>query len=527
MRTAFLLSAAFGLAVIAGVSLLWPPALWSLVIVVPLIGLGIRDMFQDGHAVLRNFPVIGHGRYLFERIRPEMNQYFIESNTDGRPFSREARSVVYQRAKTELDTLPFGTQLDTSAVGYEWIAHSLTAHTGHGEPPRITVGGEQCKRPYKASLLNVSAMSYGSLSKNAILALNGGAARGGFAHNTGEGGLSPYHLGPGGDLIWQIGTGYFGCRTQDGDFDPGLFHENASRSNVKMIELKLSQGAKPGHGGILPAKKVTLEIAQIRNVPMGQDVLSPPSHRTFDTPIGLLEFVATLRDRSDGKPVGFKLCVGDPVELAAIMKAIVATEILPDFITVDGGEGGTGAAPIEFSNAVGMPLFDGLSLTHNLLVGFDLRHKIKVIASGNVITGFDLATRLAAGADLCSSARAMMFALGCIQALRCNSNKCPTGVATQHPGLVAGLVVEDKAQRVFKYHAATVRSLMELLGACGIAHPDDLRPWHIHRRLSVSEVKTYQQIYRYHNEAGSLLAPPYPDPYGRYVEKATPERFRG
>ena len=437
MARLFFLMAAVTFVSIAVVAVFWPPVLWVLVIVVPPFLLGVRDTLQPRRAILRNYPVLGHFRYLFELIRPEINQYFIESNTDGMPYSRELRSVAYQRAKKQTQTLPFGTQRDVYAVGYEWMNHSLAAHEAPPEM-RITIGAGQCARPYDAALLNVSAMSFGSLSRNAILALNSGAREGGFYHNTGEGGLSPYHLRPGGDLCWQIGTGYFGCRDDHGRFDPDAFAERASNDSVKLIEIKLSQGAKPGHGGILPARKITPEIAEIRRVPMGKDVNSPPAHSAFRTPRQMLEFIGMLRERSGGKPVGIKLCVGNPAELFGLAMAMHETGLHPDFISVDGGEGGTGAAPLEFSNSIGSPLTEGLVLAHNVLVGYGLRDEITLIASGKILTGFDMAKRIAAGADLCSSARGFMFALGCIQARRCNENDCPVGVATQDSHLVRG-----------------------------------------------------------------------------------------
>lgn len=470
---------------------------WAYTLVVPLALLGFADMLQTRQAVRRNFPLIGHGRYLLEALRPEINQYFIESNTDGTPFSREQRSLVYQRAKGQLDTIPFGTQRDLYAPGAEWLSHSLVPKAIAHTPPRVRFGADTCKQPYDAALLNISAMSFGSLSKNAIVALSSGAKLGGFFHNTGEGGVSPYHLQGGGDLVWQIGTGYFGCRTQDGRFDAGLFAEQAAHPQIRMVELKLSQGAKPGHGGILPAKKVTPEIAAIRKVPMGQDVLSPPGHSAFSTPTGLLEFLQTLREKSGGKPVGMKLCVGKRREVLAIMKAMEQTGLHPDFITVDGAEGGTGAAPLEFSNSLGAPLTEGLIFVHNALVGIGFRHKVRVVASGKVTTGFDLARLLAIGADTCNAARAMMMAVGCIQARRCNDNKCPVGVATQDPELAAGLVVEDKVPRVARFQKATVHSLQELVAAAGLARPDELRPWHITRRISHNEVKHYGELYEY------------------------------
>ncbi len=500
----FWLISATCVAIIGVLSLVWPAALWALVGIGPLILLGVFDSCQRSHAVIRNFPVIGRARYWMEAVRPEIQQYFVESDTSGRPFNRELRSVIYQRAKVATDTRPFGTIRDLHQVGSEWIAHSLTPEHPSEREPRTLIGEGRCNKPYAASMLNVSAMSFGSLSKNAILALNGGAKLGGFAHNTGEGGVSPYHLEPGGDLIWQIGTGYFGCRTLDGNFDPDQFAQTAKLESVKMIEIKLSQGAKPGHGGILPGNKVTGEIAQIRGVPLGRDVLSPPCHQAFSTPKGLLDFIVQLRELSGGKPTGFKLCVGQPSEFLSICKAMVETGTVPDFITVDGAEGGTGAAPMEFSNSIGMPLTDGLLFVHNALLGCDLRSKIRVICSGKIVTGFNMIQRTAIGADLCNSARAMMFALGCIQALKCNTNHCPVGVATQHPDLMRGLDVASKKQRVFNYHRNTVNSFQEILGAAGLSHPGELRPQHIQRRISPTEVQDYGRIYQY-LEPGALL----------------------
>ncbi len=488
--------------------------LWSFLVFGPLILLGLYDVLQTKQTIRRNFPVIGHGRYLMEMIRPEINQYFVESNWDGMPFNRGMRSIVYQRSKNQLDTLPFGTQMNVYAEGYEWINHSLAPLAPLKEEPRVKVGGKDCKKPYSASIFNISAMSYGALSKAAILALNSGAKKDHFYHNTGEGGLSPYHLEPGGDLVWQVGTGYFSCRDKDGRFSPSLFEKRANLPNVKMIEIKLSQGAKPGHGGILPAKKVTHEISEIRGVPMGIDVLSPPAHTAFNSPEGLLGFLKLLRDLSGGKPVGFKMCLGKHREFFAICKAMIKTDIFPDFITIDGGEGGTGAAPLEFSDSVGTPLVDAMIFVHNALVGINLRDQIRLIVSGKVTTGFSIASKLALGADICNSARGMMFALGCIQALRCNSNTCPAGVATQDLELVGGLNVPDKAQRVANFHRGTVHSFLEVLAAAGLALPSDLRPWHIHRRITSSEVKNYSEIYKY-IETGSLLKPEPPAPYAR------------
>ncbi len=502
----------------------YPPLLWIEAALIPIIALGLFDVFQMKHSIRRNFPVIGHFRYLLENIRPEINQYFIESNSDGVPFSRELRSIVYQRSKLELDTLPFGTQMDVYKEGYEWTCHSLMPKHIDPESLRVTFGGEACKQPYSASIFNVSAMSYGSLSTNAVLALNGGAKMGNFAHNTGEGGLSPYHLQPGGDIIWQIGTAYFGCRDKAGNFSPEHFKEKSQLPQVKMIEVKLSQGAKPGHGGILPAAKLTPEIAQIRGVAMGMDVISPPAHSAFSTPIEMMEFISELRELSGGKPVGFKLCLGKKREFMAIAKAMVKTGIYPDFITLDGGEGGTGAAPIEFSNFVGFPMRDGLTYVHNVLVGFDIRKKMRIIASGKTVNGFDLLTKFALGADTCNAARAMMMALGCIQALRCNTNQCPTGVATQNPVLVKGLNVTDKARRVANFHKETIKSVAELIGAMGLSRPSDVLPRHLFRRISNSEIKNLSELYPF-IDAGTLLGRDIPEEYANAFKYSSAESF--
>jgi len=518
MRKAFLVASGAVLIIVISLATLWPPMLWSLLLIVPVVGRGAADMLQTPQAV------IGHGRYLLELIRPEINQYFVESNSDGRPFSRNDRSVVYQRAKGELDTLPFGTQRDVYATGYEWINHSLAPVEPRHECARVVVGNVACRQPYSASILNVSAMSYGSLSKNAVLALNAGARMGHFAHNTGEGGISPYHLEPGGDLVWQIGTGYFGCRTPEGRFSPDEFAKRAQLSTVKMIEVKLSQGAKPGHGGILPAAKLTPEIVEIRGVVPGRDVVSPPAHSTFSTPMGLLQFLQVLREGSGGKPVGFKLCVGKRHEFLGIVKAMLDSGIVPDFITVDGAEGGTGAAPLEFSDSVGTPLNEGLAFVHNSLVGVGLRDQVRLIASGKVNTGFQLATKVALGADMCNAARAMMFALGCIQALRCNTNQCPTGVATQDPGLVQGLHVGDKSARVSRYHAETVKSFFEVLGAAGLHEPGALKPWYVMRRVTSGEVRSYHEIYP-PIEPGALLRGTVNGSLGRAWDTARPDAF--
>ena len=494
------------LAVIAAISTVWKPVLWSLLLFGPVILLGIYDMIQKTHTIRRNFPVIGNFRYLLESIRPEIMQYFVETDTEGRPIPKIMRSLIYQRAKKERDTEPFGTQLDVYDPGYEWMEHSIYAKTleQFQGSDRVTVGGPSCKIPYDASILNISAMSFGSLSKNAIMALNQGAKMGSFAHNTGEGGISPYHQKYGGDIIWQIGTGYFGCRTKEGGFNGETFKQKATLEQVKMIEIKLSQGAKPGHGGILPAGKNTAEIAAMRNVEPHTDVLSPPTHSAFKDPQGLMHFVQQLRDLSGGKPIGFKLCIGRKEEFREICQAMVDTGIAPDFITVDGGEGGTGAAPVEFSNILGTPLLDGLAFAYDTLVGYNLKKDIKIIASGKMFSGFHLARAMALGADLCNSARAMMLALGCIQALKCNTNTCPTGVATQDPKLMKGLVVSDKAKRVASYHENTVKTFLELVAAAGVDDLAQLDRSFINRRISTTSVVKYTEIYP-EVESGSLL----------------------
>jgi glutamate synthase domain-containing protein 2 len=463
---------------------------------------------------------------VFEDLRPKIQQYFVESDTDGAPINRIDRSVIYQRAKKQVDTTPFGTQLNVYAEGYEWMNHSIVPvdfqKVEHS--PRVLVGSKDCKQPYSASVLNVSAMSFGSLSGNAVEALNAGAKIGGFAHNTGEGGISPHHLKYEGDLIWQIGTGYFGARDEDGKFSPDAFTKNASRPQVKMIEIKLSQGAKPGHGGILPAKKNTPEIAAIRLVKPGTTVFSPPFHSAFTTPREMMLFVRQLRELSGGKPVGFKLCIGRKSEFISICKAMIDLDIYPDFITVDGGEGGTGAAPPEFSNFVGMPLLDALAFVDNMLKGFDIRQHIKVIASGKILTGFQMVRAIALGADLCNSARAMMMALGCIQALECNKNTCPTGVATQDPYFVKGLVVDDKKVRVANYHKHTVESFVELMAAAGIDNPRKLNRHQINRRVFMNEVRTFEEIYP-SIPVGSFRDGAIPEKYKMSYQSASADKF--
>ncbi len=480
---------------ICALGLVAPNALWLFVVVAPMIILGLLDMLQTKQSIKRLYPLVGRIRYLFEFFRPEIQQYFVENETNGSPISREFRSLVYQRAKGTRDTRPFGTIFDVNRAGYEWVNHSLQPRHLTDFSPRIKFGGDECTKPYMASPLNISAMSYGALSKNAIMSLNKGARIGGFSHNTGEGSMSPYHLEHGGDIVWQIGTGYFGCRNDKGGFNPQTFEENATKEVVKMIEIKLSQGAKPGHGGILPAAKLTEEIALIRHVPMGQDVVSPASHSTFSTPVELLHFVRKLRELSGGKPVGFKLCIGRRDEFLGICKAMLETGIKPDFITVDGGEGGTGAAPTEMTNSVGTPIRDALIFVNSALIGVGLRDQIRIIASGKMFSAFHILRAMALGADTVNSARGMMLALGCIQSRTCNSDQCPTGIATQNPTRNKAIVVTDKAQRVANFHQGTVRNLVELLGAAGLNSTEDLRPHHINRRVQGTDVRNYAQLY--------------------------------
>src|SRR5690625_2299118 len=456
---------------------------------------GFVDRRQKPHSVRRNYPILGNLRYLFEFIRPEIRQYFVEDDLAETPFSRLDRSLVYQRAKQEIDQLPFGTEQAVYGNNYEWINHSMVSGQPLDPDFRITVGGPDCTQPYSLSVLNISAMSFGALSANAIMALNKGAAQGNFAHDTGEGGISVYHRKYNGDLIWNIGSGYFGCRDEKGNFSEEEFTRWATQPNVKMIEIKLSQGAKPGHGGVLPAAKVTPEIAKARGVPVWRDCISPAHHSAFDTPIGLLEFVKKLRTLSGGKPVGFKLCIGHPWEWFAIAKAMLKTGITPDFIVVDGSEGGTGAAPREFADHVGTPLREGLRLVHNTLVGIGLREQIKLGASGKIISAFDMARIMALGADWCNSARGFMFSVGCIQALACHTGLCPTGVATQDPKRQQALNVENKSHRASNFHRNTLKALAELLTAAGVSHPNELRPHHIARRISPTQVRVLSALF--------------------------------
>ena len=499
---------------------------WLLVtaIAAAIAMVGTWDLLQRRHSVLRNYPVIGHARFLLERIRPEIQQYFIERSTDGTPFDRDTRTTVYERAKGTKDVEPFGTERDVTATGYEFVTHSLRAHTASDDTPHVRIGGPQCTMGYDIALYNVSAMSYGSLSGNAIEALNGGAARGGFAHDTGEGGISPYHLRHGGDLIWEIGSGYFGCRDPDGHFDPGKFAAKATLAQVKCISIKLSQGAKPGLGGVLPAAKVSPEIARTRGVPVGQTVISPPSHSAFNTPLELIDFITTLRALSGGKPIGFKLCVGSRTEFLAICKAMIETGITPDFIIVDGSEGGTGAAPLEFEDHVGMPLTEGLMLVHNALVGTGLRDRIKIGASGKVANGIDIIKRLIQGADFTLAARAMMFAVGCIQAQRCHTNRCPVGVTTQDARRARALHVPDKTTRVYNLQRSTVASAQQILASMGLDDFCDLDPSMLNRRIQGHRTMTYADLHEW-LQPGDLLTEDPPTSWLRDWTNADSSRF--
>ncbi|MET0453761.1 MAG: FMN-binding glutamate synthase family protein [Mycobacterium sp.] len=495
------------LSVAAAVNVSW---WWALPagVLVGLAALGTWDLMQTRHTILRVYPILGHVRFLMEFIRPEIRQYFVESNTEATPFDRETRDLVYERAKGTKGDEPFGTERDVNAIGYEFLRHSIRAHFAETLDPRVRLGGPDCAQPYDIAMLNVSAMSFGALSANAIEALNAGAARGGFAHDTGEGGISPHHLRAGGDLIWEIGSGYFGCRDADGRFDPVAFGEKATLPSVKAISIKLSQGAKPGLGGVLPGPKVSAEIAATRGVPIGRTVVSPPAHSAFDTPTEFVEFIATLRRLSGGKPVGFKLCIGARTEFLSICKAIVATGIAPDFVIVDGGEGGTGAAPQEFEDHVGMPLTEGLMLVHNSLVGTGLRDRIRIGASGKVASGVDIVSRVCQGADFLMAARAMMFAVGCIQALKCNTNHCPTGVATQDPARARALDVPDKTIRVFNYQRATVASAAQIVASMGLDGFHELSPAMLNRRIEGQRTKTYAEIYDWLMPGELLEDPP-------------------
>lgn len=470
-------------------------ALWALVLVVPLHLVYWQNIRQRRHAILRNYPLLGYLRYFSERIRPELRQYFFESDLDGKPFSRRQRSIVYQRAKNVRQTVPFGMQSDSQKTGYEWISHTMFPVKVNQDGLRVTIGGSRCDQPYSASIYNVAAMSYGALSKTAIMALSGGARLAGFALNTGEGGVSPHHLAGGGDLIWQIGTGYFGCRDQEGRFSELLFSEQAAQPNIKMVEIKLSQGAKPGLGGILPAAKNSPEIAAIRKVAPHTTVTSPARHTAFIDQASLLHFIEELRVLSGGKPVGIKICIGNKQEFERLCQEMVKHQLYPDFITIDGAEGGTGAAPLEFADSVGMPLYDALAFVHHMLLKYKCRQEVKILAAGKIITGVDIIKAISLGADVCYSARGMLFALGCIQALQCDSGRCPTGIATQDKSLYRGLDVSDKRVRVANFHRNTLQATVKLMEACGFKTLKHIKPDKVFRRVSHNRVKSFRQIY--------------------------------
>ncbi|WP_369202008.1 FMN-binding glutamate synthase family protein [Streptomyces sp. PU-14G] len=497
----------------------WIPAAALLALAVT----GVHDLVQRKHAVLRNYPVLGHLRYLLESIRPELQQYFIERNHDGRPYDRDTRDLVYQRAKGTAAEEPFGSERDVYETGYEFLAPSIAPVPVPRTPPTVRVGGPDCTQPYDMSLLNVSAMSFGSLSANAVRALNHGAALGGFAHDTGEGGISDHHRQHGGDLVWEIGTGYFGCRTDDGAFDPEQFARTAALDQVKCVSLKLSQGAKPGIGGVLPGGKVNAEIAAVRGVPQGETVVSPPYHRVFSTPRELVRFIARMRELAGGKPAGFKLCVGTRRDVLAVCKAMLAEDVTPDFIVVDGAEGGTGAAPLEFCDHVGMPLTEGLMTVHNALVGTGLRDRVRIGASGKVATGADVVKRMVQGADYTNAARAMMFAVGCIQAMACHTNACPTGVATQDARRARALDVDDKSARVHRYQRATVHSAQRIMASMGVSEPGELRPHMLYRRMDPVTIRSAEELHRW-LAPGQLLEEAPPD-WAADWAAADPDRF--
>ena len=521
----FLRYGVMGVAIVGVIlGILW--SWWWLVVLCGLaVALGIYDVLQSKHAILKNYPIAGHIRYLFEDYRPEIRQYLLEDDKEQVPFSRQQRALVYQRAKNVSDTNAFGTLDNLYANGKEWFLQSATSHPLKDTDFRIIVGNDHCLHPYSLSVFNISAMSFGSLSANAIMALNQGAKIGGFTHDTGEGAISPYHRKYGGDLTWELGTGYFGCRNEQGEFDAKLFTEHANEPQVKMIEIKLSQGAKPGKGGVLPAEKITPEIADTRRIPMGQDCVSPASHSAFSTPRELVAFWQQLRELSGGKPVGFKLCVGQPWQFMAIVKAMLEADDYPDFIVVDGAEGGTGAAPVEFMDNVGMPLVDGFLLVHNTLVGAGIRDKIKVGVSGKIVSGFDIARMLALGADWCNAARGFMFAVGCIQSRSCHTNTCPTGVATQDPYRQQALDVPSKAERVANFHKNTLKSLGSIVGATGLEHPSDLKPYHIARRMEDGQIKLLSKYFYFMDEDALLKGEARADIYSQMWVMADPNSF--
>ncbi|GAA4126916.1 FMN-binding glutamate synthase family protein [Aminobacter aganoensis] len=525
--TIFVSVGLIALASLAGAALY---STWLLVVATLCGGLfllGVHDLLQRRHSILRNYPVVGHLRFLLEGFRPEIRQYLIEADHEEVPFSRQARGLVYQRAKGAEDKRPFGTIENVYGSGYAWLTHSASPVTISDTNFRVRIGGSACRQPYDASLYNISAMSFGSLSANAILSLNTGAKKGGFAHDTGEGGISRHHRQGGGDLIYQVASGYFGCRNDDGSFSPAKFAELAADPQIRMIEIKLSQGAKPGHGGMLPASKISPEIAEARGIPMGVDCVSPAAHSTFSTPVGLMRFVGQLRILSGGKPVGIKLCIGHRREFMSMVKAMLKTGIIPDFIVVDGAEGGTGAAPVEFANRVGMPMLEGLTFVHNTLRGAGIRHEVKIGAAGKIVSAFDIARVVALGADWCNAARGFMFAIGCIQAQACHTNKCPVGIATQDPGRQRALDVGDKSDRVARFHRNTMKALGEIAGSAGLSDPSDFMPYHFMFRQKDNEFLDGNEAYPYLPE-GFLVAgeeiPELADWYSRW-DRANAESF--
>ncbi len=553
MRYAALVVSIVGMLVFAGfasfhsMSIVGVSAGWIAAAFAALTALGVYDLLQRHHALKRNYPILANIRFVLEKVRPEIRQYFLESDLDGTPFNRTKRAVVYQRAKKALETRPFGTEKDVYATGYEWLAHSLAPARVVDHDFRVRVGGPDCEHPYDISLFNISAMSFGSLSANAIRALNKGAKIGGFAHDTGEGGFSAYHREFGGDIIWEIGSGYFGCRKpaetpqtvvtaaderqieqprrREYQFCEEKFTALAASPQIKMIEIKLSQGAKPGHGGVLPGKKVTPEIAAARDVEVGVDCVSPAAHSAFSTPLEMMAFITKLRKLSGGKPVGFKLCVGHKTEFMALCKAMVESGVAPDFIVIDGKEGGTGAAPLEFTDHIGYPLREGLTFAHNCLVGAGLRGRVKLGASGRVVTAFDIARTLSLGADWCNAARGFMFAVGCVQSQSCHTDRCPTGVATQNKWRQRAIVVPDKAQRVANFHAGTLHALGELIAAAGVTHPAQVGRERVMRRASSTKVESFAEVYP-QIEAGCLLNGRADAEYAALWEQADPASFQ-
>ena len=512
-------------AAIAGLIALFTGWIWLAVLLFFVVALGLYDYFQTKFTLTRNFPVLARVRWLFYDLRPYLRAYIVEDDLNGTPYSFEARNLVHARARGTTDTQPFGTERDVEAADYHWVSHSIAPEENPDTRPRVEVGNDQCSRPYSASVLNISAMSFGALSANAVRALNIGAKTGGFYHDTGEGGISDYHLENGGDLVWELGSGYFGARDNGGRFDPEMFRDGAARDVVKMTEIKLSQGAKPGHGGMLPGAKVTEEISRIRNVPAHQDCLSPRGHSAFKTPIEMMEFAARMRDLSGGKPVGLKFCVGQPHEPFAIVKAMLETGIYPDFIVIDGGEGGTGAAPLELSDWVGMPLSFGLPLMRNALVGAGVKDKVRLAASGKIYSGMGLAHSFAQGADWCNAARAFMLSIGCIQAQRCHLGNCPTGVTSQIPSRQRGLIPEIQGERAARFHGKTLDALADILASAGLKHPSEFEPHHIMQRVGPEEAVALDRLQVFLPE-GALRDAPEDTIYADWWAAARADNFR-